>query len=343
MIDYRHVAVVWKVGVVILLIMLLNACSQTPAPVASKPKQAAVPFRSADAPAPFIHPVPTGRISSSFANYVVKSRNRKHHGVDFAAPIGTPVYAASSGVVLNADMGSMSDAFGLAVLIEHGDKFQSLSAHLSRIDVQIGDWVEAGQQIGLVGKTGRATGAHLHFELWQNSIPKDPLLFLPIKAPYRPIAAEPLVPAGAPTFIAKQAKATKKTTAKKQVHTTKSKKTVATKVASKHSVKTKTAKKSAAKTATANKQVVGQKGKTTKVAKTKVAKTTAKITEKTTLHSKTTVQLAQNNKSTNAASKSTTTPQVKPNTPLETPRVTDKANTTKQPGVAGASQPQPIL
>jgi hypothetical protein len=334
MIDYRHVAVVWKVGLVILLIMLLNACSQTPAPVASKPKPAAVLFRSADAPAPFIHPVPTGRISSSFANYVVKSRNRKHHGVDFAAPIGTPVYAASSGVVLNADMGSMSDAFGLAVLIEHGDKFQSLSAHLSRIDVQIGDWVEAGQQIGLVGKTGRATGAHLHFELWQNSIPKDPLLFLPIKAPHRPIAAEPLVPATAPTLIAKQAKTTKKTAAKKQVHATKSKKTVARK----QSVKTKSTKKHAVKTAAANKQVVGQKGKSTKVAKTKVAKTTAKTTK----HSKTTAQLTQNNNSSKAASKSTAKPQMTPKTPLETPRVTDKANTTKQQGVAGAIKPQPI-
>jgi murein DD-endopeptidase MepM/ murein hydrolase activator NlpD len=114
-----------------------------------------------------------------FAKYIVKSRNRKHMGVDFAAPQGTPVYAASSGVVLNADIGSLSDAFGQVVLIEHGDKLQSLSAHLSRIDVQIGDFVQAGQQIGLVGKTGRATGPHLHFELWRNGYPQDPLRYLP--------------------------------------------------------------------------------------------------------------------------------------------------------------------
>ena len=72
-----------------------------------------------------------------FAKYIVKSRNRQHHGVDFAAPQGTPVYAASSGVVLNADIGSLSEAFGKVVLIEHGDKLQSLSAHLSRIDVRV--------------------------------------------------------------------------------------------------------------------------------------------------------------------------------------------------------------
>lgn len=164
------------------LLLLLAACSSsvttTPTPQPAPEQE----FQSARGPAPFVHPVPGARISSSFAKYIVKSRNRRHHGVDFAAPKGTPVYAASSGVVLNADMGSMSDAFGMAVLIEHGDKLQSLSAHLSRIDVEIGDFVMAGQQIGLVGATGRATGPHLHFELWRNGHPQDPLHYLPAEA-----------------------------------------------------------------------------------------------------------------------------------------------------------------
>jgi hypothetical protein len=139
----------------------------------------------------FVHPAPTARISSSFANYIVKSRKRKHHGTDFAAPVGTPVYAARAGVVLSADNTSLSGDFGNAVLIDHGDQFRSLSAHLSRLDVQIGDFVQAGQQIGLVGKTGRATGAHLHFELWQNDVPKDPLLFLPIAESQRLAVKKP--------------------------------------------------------------------------------------------------------------------------------------------------------
>jgi murein DD-endopeptidase MepM/ murein hydrolase activator NlpD len=164
------------------VLLLLAACSSS-VTTTPTPQPAPEPeFQSARGPAPFVHPVPGARISSSFANYVVKSRNRRHHGVDFAAPKGTPVYAASSGVVLNADMGSMSDAFGMAVLIEHGDKLQSLSAHLSRIDVEIGDFVMAGQQIGLVGATGRATGPHLHFELWRNGHPQDPLHYLPAEA-----------------------------------------------------------------------------------------------------------------------------------------------------------------
>lgn len=164
----------------IFAMLWLSACStvETPTPTVSMPAEPV--FRPAAGPAPFVHPVPGARISSMFANYIVKSRNRKHHGVDFAAPEGTPVYAASSGVVLNADMGSLSDDFGKVVLIEHGDKLQSLSAHLSRIDVQIGDFVQAGQQIGLVGRTGRTTGPHLHFELWRNGHPKDPLSYLPL-------------------------------------------------------------------------------------------------------------------------------------------------------------------
>ena len=164
-----------------LALLGLAGCSTIEPPAPTVKKAVEPSFRSAPGPAPFVHPVPGARISSMFANYIVKSRNRKHHGVDFAAPEGTPVYAASSGVVLNADMGSLSDDFGKVVLIEHGDKLQSLSAHLSRIDVEIGDFVLAGQQIGLVGHTGRTTGPHLHFELWRNGYPKDPLQYLPVE------------------------------------------------------------------------------------------------------------------------------------------------------------------
>lgn len=169
-----------RLQIVLVATCWLSACSTVEPPTTAVSLPTAPEFRSAAGPAPFVHPVPGARISSMFANYIVKSRNRKHHGVDFAAPEGTPVYAASSGVVLNADMGSLSDDFGKVVLIEHGDKLQSLSAHLSRIDVQIGDFVQAGQQIGLVGRTGRTTGPHLHFELWRNGYPKDPLQYLPL-------------------------------------------------------------------------------------------------------------------------------------------------------------------
>ena len=158
--------------------LLLAGCASAPpatTPVAEKPV-----VQQQRGPVTFVHPLPGARISASFARYIVKSRNRQHHGVDFAAPSGTPVFAASAGVVLSADNSSLSEAFGNAVLIEHGDQLTSLSAHLSRLDVQIGQWVEAGQQIGLVGQTGRATGPHLHFELWRGSVPQDPIALLPL-------------------------------------------------------------------------------------------------------------------------------------------------------------------
>lgn len=166
-------------SLLVLWVTLLAGCASAP-PVKSVAVAVKSPASQSRGPAPFVHPLPGARISASFARYIVKSRNRQHHGVDFAAPSGTPVYAASSGVVLSADNTSLSEAFGNAVLIEHGDQLNSLSAHLSRLDVEIGQWVEAGQQIGLVGQTGRATGPHLHFELWRGSVPQDPIAVLPL-------------------------------------------------------------------------------------------------------------------------------------------------------------------
>ena len=166
-------------GLMLGWLCLLAGCASAP-PVIAPPVAEKSVTQHQRGPVTFVHPLPGARISASFARYIIKSRNRQHHGVDFAAPSGTPVFAASSGVVLSADNSSLSEAFGNAVLIEHGDQLTSLSAHLSRLDVQLGQWVEAGQQIGLVGQTGRATGPHLHFELWRGSVPQDPIALLPL-------------------------------------------------------------------------------------------------------------------------------------------------------------------
>ena len=166
-------------GLMLGWLCLLAGCASAP-PVLAPPVAEKSVTQHQRGPVTFVHPLPGARISASFARYIIKSRNRQHHGVDFAAPSGTPVFAASSGVVLSADNSSLSEAFGNAVLIEHGDQLTSLSAHLSRLDVQLGQWVEAGQQIGLVGQTGRATGPHLHFELWRGSVPQDPIALLPL-------------------------------------------------------------------------------------------------------------------------------------------------------------------
>ncbi|MGW7098480.1 M23 family metallopeptidase [Streptomyces sp. NPDC054838] len=91
----------------------------------------------------------------------------KHSGQDFACPIGTPVHAASAGVVVKAGPNGGGDgpAYGNAIVIRHANNTYSQYAHLSRIQVKIGQKVAMGAQIGLSGNTGNSTGPHLHFEI----------------------------------------------------------------------------------------------------------------------------------------------------------------------------------
>jgi len=85
-----------------------------------------------------------------------------HAGVDFAAPIGTPEYAAMDGVVLKAGPAS---GFGLAVYIQHANGDVTVYGHMEKILVQTGQVVKAGETIALLGNRGQSTGPHLHFEV----------------------------------------------------------------------------------------------------------------------------------------------------------------------------------
>jgi murein DD-endopeptidase MepM/ murein hydrolase activator NlpD len=105
-------------------------------------------------------------------NYNDLGYNWYHTGLDLYGGVGTPVFAPANGKV--AYTGSL-DVRGNVIYIDHGWGIFTGYMHLSAIEVAVGDWIEPGQQIGLVGATGRVTGPHLHWEIWVGGVPVDPL------------------------------------------------------------------------------------------------------------------------------------------------------------------------
>jgi murein DD-endopeptidase MepM/ murein hydrolase activator NlpD len=103
---------------------------------------------------------------------------RLHAGLDIGAPKGTLATAAAGGIVSFA--GTQS-GYGNIVVIEHPGGTSTAYAHLSKISVVVGQLVTQGQEIGLVGSTGRSTGPHLHFEIRENGHAVDPLPRLPAR------------------------------------------------------------------------------------------------------------------------------------------------------------------
>jgi murein DD-endopeptidase MepM/ murein hydrolase activator NlpD len=119
-------------------------------------------------------PMEFSRVTSGFAMrfHPIHQTWRKHNGVDYAAPTGTPVRTVGDGVV---DFAGWQNGYGNVVQVKHANDRSTLYAHLSRIDVKQGARVEQGQRIGAVGSTGWSTGPHLHFEFRVNGAHQDPL------------------------------------------------------------------------------------------------------------------------------------------------------------------------
>lgn len=103
-------------------------------------------------------------------------KRRPHLGVDFAGTRGTPIFSAHEGLVIYA--GRAFKGFGKLVIVEYDDQWATLYAHLDKILVKQGQVVSQGQTLGKMGRTGRATGVHLHFELLHNQRPIDPIPLL---------------------------------------------------------------------------------------------------------------------------------------------------------------------
>lgn len=120
-------------------------------------------------------PVDGARISSNYGmrRHPILGYSRMHKGVDFAAPTGTPIYAAGDGVVQRANW---NGGYGNYVLIRHGNGYATAYAHLSRFarGVQAGSRVRQGEVIGYIGSTGASTGPHLHYEVHVNGEQVNP-------------------------------------------------------------------------------------------------------------------------------------------------------------------------
>ncbi|EAR14002.1 putative transmembrane peptidase [Polaribacter irgensii 23-P] len=97
-----------------------------------------------------------------------------HKGMDFTAPIGTPIYASGNGTVTRS---GRSATFGRVVYIEHGYGYKTIYAHMSKIKAVNGQTVKRGDLIGYVGNTGRSVSAHLHYEIHKNGRPLNPINF----------------------------------------------------------------------------------------------------------------------------------------------------------------------
>lgn len=122
-------------------------------------------------------PVNFARITSQFnrkRKHPILNRFRKHKGVDYAAPTGTPVKATSNGKVI---FRGRKGGYGKTVILKHGSVYTTLYAHMSRYarNTKAGGRVKQGQIIGYIGKSGLATGPHLHYEFRVNGAHRDPL------------------------------------------------------------------------------------------------------------------------------------------------------------------------
>jgi len=119
-------------------------------------------------------PMQFSRVSSGFKMrlHPILQTWRAHLGVDYAAPTGTPVRSVGDGMV---EFAGVQNGFGNVVILRHRNNHTTVYAHLSRIGVRQGQNVSQGQNVGLVGSTGWATGPHLHFEFRVNGVHRDPL------------------------------------------------------------------------------------------------------------------------------------------------------------------------
>ena len=146
-------------------LFLLAGCTTSGGPLKSRKSSSDIDFQL---------PVSRPKISQPFRY----GNRKKHNGLDLHGKKNTPILASAPGRVIY--VGSGFTGFGKLVIVEHGNSpWATFYAHLNKFKVREGDFIDQGQTIGLMGRTGRATGVHLHFEVRYERNPIDPLKVLP--------------------------------------------------------------------------------------------------------------------------------------------------------------------
>jgi murein DD-endopeptidase MepM/ murein hydrolase activator NlpD len=131
---------------------------------------------------PSREPIANSYITSSFGRRAdpIVGGSQFHKGIDFEADVGDPVLAVADGVVSYSGVRS---GYGNVIEIDHGNGYVTRYAHNSRLERRVGELIRAGQEIAKAGSTGRSTGAHVHFEVWERGQYVNPRKFLSQQSP----------------------------------------------------------------------------------------------------------------------------------------------------------------
>ena len=162
-----------------IIVLILSSCGTLEVPEYRGPGEFATSGRSPSSSRTSIvdgvklrWPVHSPRITQHFKP---GSKRYRHQGVDLGGPKNTPILAAHDGKVIYT--GRDFRGYGKLVIIENPNGYATFYAHLNTINTREGKWVMAGEKIGGMGRTGRATGVHLHFELRIAEVAVDPMNF----------------------------------------------------------------------------------------------------------------------------------------------------------------------
>ncbi|HRH37838.1 MAG TPA: M23 family metallopeptidase [Flavobacteriales bacterium] len=126
---------------------------------------------------PAVQPIPNEDLTQTAGGFgwrihPIHKIQKFHAGMDFTCKQGTPIHATGDGRVIYAEYGT--NGYGMHVIVDHGFGYQTLYAHMSKLQARVGQRVKRGEVLGLVGNTGLSVGPHLHYEVHRNGEPVDP-------------------------------------------------------------------------------------------------------------------------------------------------------------------------